>query len=104
MRAKRLRSSLIDRIVFDDEAETLSVCFRNSRRYVYQGVPRAVYDAFGKAASAGRFFNECVKGRFPGRPDPGVKRYRPAPDCRLTHCLAGTDRTRRLLGADDLRG
>ena len=77
MRAKRLRSSLIDRIVFDDERETLAVWFRNSRRHVYEGVPRAVYDAFGKASSAGRFFNECVKGRFPGHPDPAVKRYRP---------------------------
>ena len=77
MRAKRLRSSLIDRIVFDDEHGTLAVWFRNSRRHVYEGVPRAVYDAFGKASSAGRFFNECVKGRFPGHPDPAVKRYRP---------------------------
>ena len=77
MRAKRLRSSLIDRIVFHDERETLAVWFRNARRHVYEGVPRAVYDAFGQADSAGRFFNECVKGRFPGRPDPAAKRYRP---------------------------
>jgi hypothetical protein len=41
-------------------------------------VPRAIYDGLGKAASAGRFFDECVRGRFPGRPDPERKRYRPA--------------------------
>lgn len=77
MRARRLHSSLIDRIVFDEDAHTLAITFRNSRRYIYEGVPRAIYDAFGKAASAGRFFNECVRGRFPCRPDPARKRYRP---------------------------
>ena len=79
MRAKRLRSSVIDRIVFDDDAGTLAVWFTNSRRTIYDGVPRAVYDAFGAAASAGRFFNEAVRGRFPCRPDPSQRRYR-SPD------------------------
>ncbi len=77
MRARRLRSSLIDRIVFDDDAGTLTVAFKSRRRYVYYGVPRAIYDAFVAAASAGRFFNECVKGRYEGRPDPATRRYRP---------------------------
>jgi KTSC domain len=75
MRARRLESSLIDRIVFDDEALTLAVLFRNGRRYIYQGVPRAIYDAFGKAASAGRFFNDQVKGHFACREVGGRKRY-----------------------------
>jgi hypothetical protein len=75
MRARRLHSSLIDRIVFDDEAMELTITFRNARRYVYSGVPRAIYDAFGKAASAGAFFNDCVKGRFACRPL--RKRYAP---------------------------
>jgi hypothetical protein len=68
MRACRLRSSLIDRIVFDDEAETLRIRFRHSGEYLYRGVPRAIYDALCKAASAGSFFNEQVKGRFDCRP------------------------------------
>lgn len=68
---------MIDRIVFDDDAGTLAIWFTNSRRYIYDGVPRAVYDAFGKAASAGRFFNECVRGHFSCRPDPSQRRYRP---------------------------
>ena len=75
MRAKRLQSSMIDRIIFDDEAETLAVWFRNSRKYLYHGVPRALYDAFGKAQSAGAFFNNCVKGHF--RCEPVGRRYRP---------------------------
>lgn len=77
MRAKSLKSSMIRRIVFDDEAETLLVVFRSGLRYLYAGVPRAIYDAIGKAASAGGFFNEHVKGRYACRPDPTQRRYRP---------------------------
>lgn len=75
MRAKRLNSSMIDRIVFDDDAETLVIAFKNSRRYIYSGVPRAIYDALARTASAGAYFNECIKGRFPCRPE--RKRHRP---------------------------
>lgn len=75
MRAKRLNSSLIERIVFDDDAGTLAISFRQSGKYIYHGVPRAIYDALGKAQSAGRYFNACVKGRF--RCEPVQKKYRP---------------------------
>lgn len=76
MRAKRLHSSMIDRIVFDEEAATLAVSFRNSRRYLYHDVPRAIYDGLAKAQSAGGYFNDCVKGRF--RCEPLGRRHRPA--------------------------
>ncbi len=75
MRARRLRSSLIDRIVFDEEAHTLLVSFRNARRYLYHGVPRAIYDALAGAASAGRFFNEHVRGQYACTPADGRRRY-----------------------------
>jgi hypothetical protein len=75
MRARRLNSSMIDRIVFDEDALTLAIQFRQSGKYLYHGVPRAIYDALGKAASAGRFFNEHIKGRF--RCEPLRKRHRP---------------------------
>ena len=75
MRAIRPRSSLIDRVVYDEDAGTLAVTFRGARRYIYSGVPRAVYDAFKKAGSAGSFFNDAVKGRFPCRPADARRRY-----------------------------
>lgn len=74
MRARRLNSSMIDRIAFDEEAETLIVWFRRSGRYVYHGVPRAIYDALGKATSAGAAFNALVRGRFRCEPQ-GRRRY-----------------------------
>lgn len=75
MHGRRLQSSVIDRIVFDDDAETLSIWFRQSGRYIYEGVPRAIYDALARAPSAGRFFQEAIRGRFPCRRDPARRRY-----------------------------
>ncbi|WP_425228381.1 KTSC domain-containing protein [Sphingomonas sp.] len=80
MRAATLTSSMIRRIVFDDEAQTLLVCFRSGLRYLYAGVPRAVYDGLRRAGSAGRFFNEEVRGRYACRADPAQRRYRPTVD------------------------
>lgn len=78
MRAARLSSSLIDRAFFDEEAAELTICFRDSRKYIYSGVPCAIYDALKSAASAGAYFNRCIKGRFACRPDPERRRFRPA--------------------------
>jgi hypothetical protein len=77
LRAARLSSSMIERVRFDDETQELAVCFRGGRRYIYSGVPRAVFEALRSAASAGAYFNRCIKGRFDCRPDP-PRRYRPA--------------------------
>ena len=77
MRARTLRSSLIRRIVFY-EAGTLLVSFRSALRYIYDGLPRALYEALGRAALAGRYFNEHVKGRYACRPDTtGRCKHRP---------------------------
>ena len=77
LRASRLSSSMIDRIVCDDEARDLSIWFRETGRYIYSGVPQAVYDELRRAPSAGRYFNACIKRRFPCRPDPARRRFRP---------------------------
>jgi hypothetical protein len=76
MRAVRLRSSMIDRALFDESARELTICFKAGRKYVYSDVPRAVFDALKTAASAGAYFNDCIKGRFDCRPDP-PRRFRP---------------------------
>ena len=79
MRAARLNSSMIDRIVYDEEARSLAICFRETGRYIYSEVPRAIYEGLRKAPSAGRYFNQCIKRRFPCRPDPERRRFRPRP-------------------------
>ncbi len=77
MRAANLDSSMISRIAYDDAAEALSIWFRETGRYVYFGVPKAIYDGLRDAPSAGRYFNDCIKRRYPCRPDPERRRFRP---------------------------
>lgn len=78
LRATRLSSSVIERAVYDEEARDLSLWFRETGRYIYSEVPKAIYEGLCKAPSAGRYFNACIKRRFPCRPDPERKRFRPA--------------------------
>ena len=77
MRARNLDSAMISRVAFDEEESRLSIWFRNSGRYIYEGVPRSIYEALCKASSAGSFFNEGIRGRYPGRRDPRERRFRP---------------------------
>jgi hypothetical protein len=65
MRAHRFnQSSTIDRIVYDDQARTLCISFRDTGKYVYEGVPSSLFEAFCRASSAGGFFNERIKDRY----------------------------------------
>lgn len=78
MRACRFtRSQLIERVAFDEEANTLCVSFKSTGRYVYYDVPAALFEALCKAASVGTFFNEQIKGRFRCRRDPERRRFGP---------------------------
>lgn len=77
MLAARLSSSMIDRIAYDEEARALSIWFRETGRYVYSDVPKAIYDGLRGAPSAGRYFNAAIKRRFPCRPDPERRKFRP---------------------------
>ena len=82
MRACRFaRSSIIDRIAFDEAADTLRVWFRQAGQYVYYGVPRslfeAMFEAMCEAGSAGAFFNQEIKGRFRCRRDSARRRFGP---------------------------
>lgn len=78
MRAARLKSSMIERICYDDDAGSLSIWFRATGRYVYEGVPAAAYEALKGARSAGAYFNECIKGPLSLPVRPGSKEIRPA--------------------------
>ncbi|MBV9930942.1 MAG: KTSC domain-containing protein [Alphaproteobacteria bacterium] len=75
---------MIDRIAYDEREAVLSIWFRDSGRYLYADVPRAIYEALKTAPSAGRYFNRCIKRRFPCRPDPERRKFRPtwAPPAR----------------------
>ena len=77
MRAARLSSSMIERICYDEEEGSLSIWFRETGRYIYYGVPAAIYEGLKGATSAGRYFNERIKGRYRCAFDPERRRFRP---------------------------
>ena len=77
MRAARLSSSVIERVLYDDHSGTLSIWFRETGRYVYSDVPSAIFDALRAAPSAGRYFNECIKRRYRCTFDPARRKFRP---------------------------
>jgi hypothetical protein len=78
MLACRFRtSSMIDRVAFDDDAQTLCISFRQTGKYVYDDVPRAIFDGLCKASSAGAYFNAQIRGRFRCRRDPERRRFGP---------------------------
>jgi lysyl-tRNA synthetase class 2 len=57
-------SSVIRRFAYDASRRVLDVEFVSGRRYRYSAVPPAVAEAFGAAASKGRFFNARIRDRF----------------------------------------
>jgi hypothetical protein len=60
-----VRSSTIAAIGYDDRCRTLVVQFRRTQEtYCYLDVDRSVFEAFLKAQSKGRYFNERVRDRY----------------------------------------
>jgi hypothetical protein len=64
MTRQSVDSSMITSIGYDAGAETLEIEFTQGSIYLYQGVEPDVYRDLMDAPSAGRAFNESVKGRY----------------------------------------
>jgi hypothetical protein len=61
-------SSVIRHIHYRPEVEELSLWFvPDGKRYIYAGVPEALYKALCAAPSQGAFFNRFIRDRFPYR-------------------------------------
>ncbi len=78
MRAVNLTSTLIHRALYDEAARTLTLCFRETGKYIYHDVPRILFEQLKAAPSAGSFFNRCIKGRYRCTFDPERRRFRPS--------------------------
>lgn len=59
-----VRSSLIQRAIYDASKRTLAVTFTTGRTYLYFGVPSDVYAEFTVAESQGRYFNWRIRDRY----------------------------------------
>jgi len=62
-------SSVIRSFEYDPVSRRLAIQFVSGRRYHYDGVPEAVFDAMRRAPSKGRYFNKRIRDRFPATRD-----------------------------------
>jgi hypothetical protein len=62
-----VRSSLIQRAIYDASERTLAVTFTSGRTYLYLAVPADVYSEFATAESQGRYFNWRIRDRYEHR-------------------------------------
>lgn len=56
-----VRSSNIEAVGYEEQSQTLGVCFHGGGEYHYLGVPRHVYDGLLSAPSVGRYFDGYIK-------------------------------------------
>ena len=59
-----LSSSVLSRVVYTAETQTLTVTFTSGRTYRYTGVPVHMFEALRQSPSVGRYFNEYIRGVY----------------------------------------
>ncbi len=67
MELVQVESSMISAVAYDDAARDLLVIFNTGQTYVYNDVPREVYDGLLKADSKGSYMKDFVIDMFPYR-------------------------------------
>lgn len=67
-------STVIRLISYDEVSQRLSVTFVTGRRYLYERVPKHIYEAFVRAPSLGTFFNSEIRDFYEYRE---ITRYDP---------------------------
>lgn len=78
MRARRFtKSTMIEGVGYDEAASILCITFRETGKYLYYDVPRALYEGLCNADSLGAFFNAHIKDRFRCVRDPARRRFGP---------------------------
>lgn len=65
IRCETPTSSVVEGFMYDTCSEGLGVRLRDGSRYFYDGVPASVIDAFCETDSAGKFFNEHIREKYP---------------------------------------
>jgi len=59
-----VKSSSLAGAGFDEKTGTMAVLFRNGRKYHYPNVTRKDFDELMNAKSAGKHFNQVIRGKF----------------------------------------
>lgn len=59
-----VESTTIKTIGYDEATQELHVAFHGSGMYIYQNVPKHLYDAFMISGSKGKYLHQNIRGRF----------------------------------------
>lgn len=59
-----INSTTISSADYDETAEILTIRFHNGHNYVYNGVPKSVFEEFLSSPSKGKYYNSFIKGRY----------------------------------------
>ena len=59
-----LKSSLIHSVAYNSDYNSLQINFHQGSIYVYYNVPESVFEQLISAESAGRFYNQQIKGEY----------------------------------------
>lgn len=57
-------STVIRFYSYNAKSRALTIVFQSGRRYRYEDVPPAIYEAMNAAPSKGEFFNEHIRDKF----------------------------------------
>lgn len=64
MESSKLKSSRMKEAKYYKEEKILEIIFNDGKEYEYSKVPYDVYNGLVKAASAGKFFNMYIRGKY----------------------------------------
>jgi hypothetical protein len=64
MGLKEVTSSFINAVGFDYDKNELTIQFKSGETYIYENVPRFVYDGLVGAASVGKYFKSNIDARY----------------------------------------
>lgn len=65
MQMRAVKSSMLTHAGFDESTGTLALRFSSGKEYHHTGVPRSKFESLIAAPSAGKFYNEHVRGKHP---------------------------------------
>jgi hypothetical protein len=57
-------SSVVAKMIYDDEKETLRIVYVSGRIYDYKKVPLEIYEAMKASDSKGTFLNQHIKPNY----------------------------------------
>jgi hypothetical protein len=59
-----VKSSAISYIGYDSDTKQMKITFKQGKTYDYCGVPQSVFDAFLKASSIGKYYDQYIKDNY----------------------------------------